>query len=152
MRFFTLDFSLVYLMLRKQFSDANSQLGERRVAPQRYRPSRKRVACQGNRPSVFGKLSQPPRYGRVPHNWLAQVTLTNLQSNVRTCRLKMEWLSCGLLLIFVIEEIRWGSTFEEFHKNPFGGTIVVIGVSFKPAKRSCVRLGLNFKNAISWGK
>lgn len=80
-------------MLRKQTEDTSSHWGATKVAPQRYWPSRKRVACQGKLPSVLGKVSHPPRFGRIPHSWLLHVKLTNLQSlvvEITDCRLAMK--------------------------------------------------------------
>lgn len=84
----------VYLMLRKQLAEVSNHSGATRVAPQRYWPLRNSVACQGNRPSTLARLSHPPRFGRIPHNWLLQVTFTNWQVEVVgtavTCRFTIE--------------------------------------------------------------
>ena len=137
-------------MLRTQLAETRSHSGATNVAPHRYWPLRKSVACQGNRPSILEKLSHPPRFGRIPHCWLAHVTFTNLQSFVVVdCRLtiecnaeEMEVSSANFMSL--LGDVSWElSPLVEFHRKPCGGAEAFTGVDWMPAMKLYDSPGLN---------
>jgi hypothetical protein len=129
-------------MLRTQLEETRSHSGATNVAPHRYWPLRNSVTCQGNRPSILGKLSHPPRFGRIPHNWLAHVTFTNLQSFVVVdCRLTIECSADEMEVSSTIFASLLGKTswelnpLEVFQRKPCWGSKFLIGADSMPGMK-----------------